>query len=111
GIYGGVVRDFTETGRLLEDTPGSAASPVKRMGDVALAASFYTLDLPLSLVADTVTLPVTIPVSLTRQDRPDTKASYKDAYSPSKMPVLIPDVDTSSSADGETSPGAHATEK
>jgi hypothetical protein len=105
-IYGGVVRDFTEAGRLMEHTPGSANGPFRRACDVALAASFYTLDVPFSFLADTLTLPVTVPAALTRQDHPQTpKATYKDVYSPTKMPVLIPNVDATPPEAGETSAG------
>ena len=103
-VYGGVVRDFTEAGRLLEHTPGSAAGPLRRACDVALAASFYTLDVPFSFLADTLTLPVTLPSALTREDRPAApKSSYKDSYSPSRMPVLIPNVDSSAPGAGDAS--------
>jgi uncharacterized protein YceK len=106
-IYGGVVRDFTETGRLLEHTPSSSSGPFLRACDVVLAGSFYTLDVPFSLLADTLTLPITIPASLTKQDRPESpQASYRDAYSPPKMPVLIPDVDAAGQAGGGTSTGS-----
>jgi uncharacterized protein YceK len=102
-IYGGVVRDFSETGRLLEHTPSSSSGPFLRACDVALAGSFYTFDVPFSFVADTLTLPVTIPAALSRRDRPETqKNTYKDTYSP----ILIPNVDAAAPSEAEASKGA-----
>jgi hypothetical protein len=38
---------------------------------LALAAPLVTVDLPLSLVADTVTLPITLSIVLMRQSQPE----------------------------------------
>jgi hypothetical protein len=106
-IYGGVARDFTAAGRLLEHTPSTSSGPFFRACDVALAGSFYTFDVPFSFIADTLTLPVTIPDSLMRQDRPESpKTSYKDTYSPTKSPILIPTVDATAPAETNATKGA-----
>jgi hypothetical protein len=107
-IYGGVVRDFSETGRLLEHTPNTSTGPFFfRACDVALAGSFYMLDMPFSFVADTLTLPLTIPAALARRDRPESpETTFKDIYSPTKMPILIPNLEAKAPSDADASKDA-----
>ncbi len=105
-IYGGVVRDFTEAGRLLEHTPSSSSGPFLRACDAAVALTSYTLDVPFSFIGDTLTLPLTLPAALSRQGRPERpETTYKDTYSPTKTPLLIPNVDAAPT-DAEASKGA-----
>jgi hypothetical protein len=78
-VYGGIARDVSAVGRLFEDTPAGDAKAAARIGGVALAASYYALDLPLSLAADTLTLPITVPSTLTRQTRRDAQADAEGA--------------------------------
>src|SRR5690348_1805711 len=59
-VYGGVRGNCEALQSVAEDK--SADAP--KGGDRAFAILKYSLDLPLSAVADTVTLPVTIPCSL-----------------------------------------------
>jgi hypothetical protein len=101
------VRDFSETGRHLEHTPGSSSGPFLRACDVVLAGWFYMLDMPFSFAADTLTHPVTIPAALTRRDRPESpETAFKNAHSPTKSPILIPNIEAKAPTDAEESKGS-----
>ena len=63
--YGGVVMDA----RILRDEVGTGAL-AKTTGDItdsAFKCLFWLIDVPVSLAADTLTLPITIPRALTRR--------------------------------------------
>src|SRR5579884_2387867 len=69
--FGGVSRDLQATGWLLEEAPEAAKKSAAATAGIAVATPIVALDLPLSLAADTITLPVTLPVALFRQSQPD----------------------------------------
>jgi uncharacterized protein YceK len=68
--FGGVIRDANASGWLLSEASEASKKPAAEKAGLVLAAPIVTVDLPLSLVADTVTLPITIPVALMRQGQP-----------------------------------------
>jgi hypothetical protein len=70
-IYGGVRLNAMETS---EGVVGFFTDPGMTIGDRAWAPFYLTLflaDLPLEVVADTLTLPLTIPATLKRSADPD----------------------------------------
>ena len=69
--FGGVIRDSAASGWLMNEFSEAPSKPAAENAGLALAVPFVTIDLPLSLVADTVTLPITIPVALMRQGPPE----------------------------------------
>jgi uncharacterized protein YceK len=73
--FGGVSRDLHATGWLLEETPEAVKKSPAETAGIAVATPIVALDLPLSLAADTITLPVTLPVALMRQGQPDPEAA------------------------------------
>jgi uncharacterized protein YceK len=72
-IYGGVMQDFQVAKEKLaqvanpSESGKPASSPVWNLTSSALAL----VDMPLSLLADTLTLPLTIPAALDARDDPD----------------------------------------
>ncbi|HEY7422681.1 MAG TPA: YceK/YidQ family lipoprotein [Gemmataceae bacterium] len=69
--FGGVIRDSEASGWLLNEVSGASKKPAAETAGLALAVPLVMVDLPLSLVADTVTLPIAIPVALRRQGQPE----------------------------------------
>jgi uncharacterized protein YceK len=69
--FGGVIRDSEASGWLMNEVSEASKKPAAEKAGLVLAAPIVTIDLPLSLVADTVTLPITIPVALMRQGQPE----------------------------------------
>jgi uncharacterized protein YceK len=69
--FGGVIRDCEASGWLMNEVSEAPKKPAAETAGLALAAPLVTVDLPLSLVADTVTLPIAIPVALMRQGQPE----------------------------------------
>jgi uncharacterized protein YceK len=68
--FGGVLRDSEASGWLMNQFSDAPKKPAAETAGLVLAVPIISIDLPLSLVADTVTLPITIPVSLFRQGQP-----------------------------------------
>jgi uncharacterized protein YceK len=65
-VYGGVkwdVADLKSTFRDLEDGPNDSLELFTRSWE----ATLLTVDLPLSAVADTLTLPITVPLTISRK--------------------------------------------
>ena len=69
--FGGVMRDGEASSWLMNEFSEASKKPVVEKAGLVVAAPIVTIDLPLSLVADTVTLPLTIPVALLRQEQPE----------------------------------------
>ncbi len=64
-VYGGVKNDLVRIGRAVEDLkrlPESNKGVIVNLG----SATFHAIDVPISLIGDTVTLPVTIPAAIDR---------------------------------------------
>jgi hypothetical protein len=89
-VYGGVRRDFEVGTEVLKrvaqgEPPPPALDPIARAGaagyDLGLAAFFLGVDLPLSAVADTLTLRTTIPASLQRQREKQEQETRQDEQS------------------------------
>ncbi|HEY7312286.1 MAG TPA: YceK/YidQ family lipoprotein [Gemmataceae bacterium] len=69
--FGGVMRDGEASSWLMNEFSEASKKPTVEKAGLVLAAPIVTVDLPLSLVADTVTLPITIPIALMRQQQPE----------------------------------------
>jgi uncharacterized protein YceK len=69
--FGGVIRDREASGWLIDEVSEASKKSAAEKAGLVLAAPIVTIDLPLSLVADTVTLPITLPVALMRQGQPE----------------------------------------
>jgi uncharacterized protein YceK len=93
-VYGGVMVDA-------KVIRGSATDTLRPKGVQGFAASardavLMTLDLPFSAVADTLTLPVTVPAAIQRRNR---RADQADAGNPAAFPLN----ETGSSPEGARS--------
>src|SRR5581483_10129447 len=85
-LYGGTQTDAALIAGGLHSDSELSAQPGMERPVAAWAACCGLMDLPLSLVADTVTLPVTLPVVLSRmneEDRSREKAAKKELKKPS----------------------------
>ncbi len=88
-VYGGVRLDAIVFADGVYDV---CADPSLRLGERLLVPPYLVLllaDLPLSAVADTITLPITIRATLNRHPEPDTRAdsdgeSFLDATPPDR---------------------------
>jgi uncharacterized protein YceK len=69
--FGGVIRDCEASGWLMNEVSEAPKKPAAETAGLVLAAPIITVDLPLSLVADTVTLPITLSIVLMRQSQPE----------------------------------------
>lgn len=96
--YGGVLRDSEASGWLMNQFADAPTKPAAETAGLVLAVPIISLDVPLSLVADTVTLPITIPVSLFRQGQPG----------PSSTPAPGPTTPLAPSANGNAAAGPAA---
>ncbi len=63
-IYGGVQRDVKSTEQWIEDNPISAQTDLMHDVGTVVGVGLIGLDVPLSAIADTLTLPITVPVAL-----------------------------------------------
>ncbi len=88
--YGGVGLDARIGGALLASAFGSkrqaqeslVVSALDGPCKVGVGAWLLAVDLPLSALADTLTLPVTVPATLKNQGQPDRKAKAPSAREP-----------------------------
>lgn len=69
--FGGVLRDANASAWLVNEASEASKKPAAEVAGLVLAVPVVTVDLPLSFVADTVTLPLTIPMSVLRQGQPE----------------------------------------
>jgi uncharacterized protein YceK len=70
-IYGGVLRDVKSTEDWIADYSAEPKTGIMRDVGVGVGVGLIAIDLPLSAVGDTLTLPITIPVALRRPRQPD----------------------------------------
>jgi hypothetical protein len=76
GVYGGVTRSVENVEGLFSGEPIAAAVSLCLVPDVALSA-----------IADTVTLPVTVPVSMIRAINKSFHDGMRDTYFPEEKPL------------------------
>ncbi len=70
-IYGGVLRDVKSTEDWIADYSAEPKTSIMRDVGVGVGVGLIAIDLPLSVVGDTLTLPITIPVALNRPRQPN----------------------------------------
>lgn len=63
-VYGGTRLDLEQTAELYQDRPGSSSGPVSKTTQELVGTCIFAADLPLSLAADTITLPFTLGAAL-----------------------------------------------
>jgi uncharacterized protein YceK len=70
--FGGVIRDANASSWLMSEASEALKKPAAEKAGLVLAVPILTMDLPLSLAADTVTLPITLPMAMMRRGQPET---------------------------------------
>src|SRR4051794_35176803 len=86
-VYGGVCLDAEGVTGLLGDTTGGHGGLPGRAVQIVMGSYLLAVDLPLCAVADTLTLPVTLPVAL-RASTPNWSAHPGPESSPSDLGTL-----------------------
>jgi hypothetical protein len=89
-IYGGVLRDVRSVETWLEDSSTVKDPDIRNYVGTVVGVGLIALDVPLSAVGDTLTLPVTIPLARRPAPASDPNVSRKDAASPSEASKSVP---------------------
>jgi uncharacterized protein YceK len=69
--FGGVIWDCEAFDWFMYQVNEAPKKPAANTVGLTLSDPIVTIDLPLSVVADTVTLPITVPIALMRQGQPE----------------------------------------
>jgi uncharacterized protein YceK len=104
-IYGGVLGDVKSAGDWIDNNPISAQTDILKDVGTVVGVALVGLDVPLSAIGDTVTLPVTIPVTIWKSTRASSSVSQKPPAAPaavSQKPPVAPAATKSLAADGKS---------
>jgi uncharacterized protein YceK len=92
-IYGGVLTDVKSAENWIAYRPISKESEIQRDVGTVVGTGLIALDVPLSAIGDTLTLPITIPAAIWGTPAADTNVSRKETATASKpkSPPPAPD--------------------
>ncbi len=92
-IYGGVVRDVKSAEEWIEAKPITKDTELQQGIGTVVGTGLIVLDVPLSAIGDTLTLPITIPAAIwgTPSGAPNVSRKEGGSSSSAKPPAPAPD--------------------